>query len=260
MEKVERDSGTSTWKFLLLGMGNVPSLQTPLFLLLLMIYLVTVVGNILIIVLVVTDQHRHTPMYYFLGSLSSLENCYSSTILPWLLASFLTGDRTISARGCIAQLHLFGSFAASECYLLAVMSYDWFLLLGIMETQDLQVLNFLLFLSIYLAALMGNSLIITAVTCNHRLHTPMYFFLLNLSILDLGSISTTVPKSMANSFTGTFAHLKPSSISSLVLDLVVAVLYMVVPPAANPLIYTMKNKELKEALSKLIKYLQGQCQ
>ncbi|XP_062457516.1 olfactory receptor 10A2-like [Rhea pennata] len=92
-----------------------------------MIYLLTVVGNILIIVLVVTDQHLHTPMYFFLGNLSCLETCYSSTILPWLLASFLTGDRTISARGCIAQLHFFCSFAVSECYLLAVMSYDQYL-------------------------------------------------------------------------------------------------------------------------------------
>ncbi|XP_062457502.1 olfactory receptor 10A6-like [Rhea pennata] len=127
MEKVERDNGTSSWEFLLLGMGNVPSLQTPLFLLLLMIYLVTVVGNILIIVLVVTDQHLHTSMYFFLGNLSSLETCYSSTILPRLLASFLTGDGTISARGGIAQLHFFCSFAVSECYLLAVMSYDRYL-------------------------------------------------------------------------------------------------------------------------------------
>ncbi|KAF1611146.1 Olfactory receptor 14A16, partial [Eudyptes chrysolophus] len=61
------------------------------------------------------------------------------------------------------------------------------------------LLTFWLFLGIYLAALLGNGLIITAVACDHRLHTPMYFFLLNLSVLDLGSISTTLPKAMANS-------------------------------------------------------------
>ncbi|XP_062457501.1 olfactory receptor 5B21-like [Rhea pennata] len=85
------------------------------------------VGNSLIIVLAVADQHLHTSMYFFLCNLSSLETCYSSTILPRLLASFLTGDGTISAQGCIAQLHFFCSFAVSECYLLAVMSYDWYL-------------------------------------------------------------------------------------------------------------------------------------
>uniref|UniRef100_A0A663FA89 Olfactory receptor n=1 Tax=Aquila chrysaetos chrysaetos TaxID=223781 RepID=A0A663FA89_AQUCH len=74
-----------------------------------------------------------------------------------------------------------------------------FLLLAFADTQELQLLHFWLFLGIYLAALLGNGLIITAVACDHRLHTPMYFFLLNLSLLNLGSISTTVPKSMANS-------------------------------------------------------------
>ncbi|XP_074874564.1 olfactory receptor 14C36-like [Buteo buteo] len=74
-----------------------------------------------------------------------------------------------------------------------------FLLLAFADTWQLQLLHFWLFLGIYLAALLANGLIITTVACDHRLHTPMYFFLLNLSLLDLGSISTTVPKSMANS-------------------------------------------------------------
>ncbi|XP_069630565.1 olfactory receptor 14A16-like [Haliaeetus albicilla] len=74
-----------------------------------------------------------------------------------------------------------------------------FLLLPFADTRQLQLLHFWLFLGIYLAAFLGNGLIITTVACDHHLHTPMYFFLLNLSLLDLGSISTTVPKSMANS-------------------------------------------------------------
>ncbi|KAF1456407.1 Olfactory receptor 14A16, partial [Spheniscus mendiculus] len=78
-------------------------------------------------------------------------------------------------------------------------SITQFLLLAFADTQELQLLHFWLFLAIYLAALMGNSLIITAVACDHRLHTPMYFFLLNLSLIDLGSISTTLPKAMTNS-------------------------------------------------------------
>ncbi|XP_068280307.1 olfactory receptor 14A16-like [Nyctibius grandis] len=78
-------------------------------------------------------------------------------------------------------------------------SITHFLLLAFADTRELQLLHFWLFLGIYLAALLGNGLIITAVACDHHLHTPMYFFLLNLSLLDLGSISTTVPKSMGNS-------------------------------------------------------------
>ncbi|XP_068277908.1 olfactory receptor 14J1-like [Nyctibius grandis] len=80
-----------------------------------------------------------------------------------------------------------------------------FLLLAFADTQDLQLLNFGLFLGIYLAALLGNGLIILTVACDHRLHTPMHFFLLNLSLLDLGSISTILPKAMANSLWDTRA-------------------------------------------------------
>ena len=72
-----------------------------------------------------------------------------------------------------------------------------FLILAFTDTQELLHLHFWLFLSIYLATLLSNGLIITAIACDHHLHTPMYFFLLNLSLLDLASISNTVPKSMA---------------------------------------------------------------
>ncbi|KFR04796.1 Olfactory receptor 14J1, partial [Opisthocomus hoazin] len=72
-----------------------------------------------------------------------------------------------------------------------------FLLLALTDTQKLQLLHFWLFLTIYLAALLGNSNLITAVDCDHHLHTPMHFFLLILSFLDVGCISTTLPKSMA---------------------------------------------------------------
>ncbi|XP_069735206.1 olfactory receptor 14A16-like [Phaenicophaeus curvirostris] len=83
-------------------------------------------------------------------------------------------------------------------------SITQFLLLAFADTRELQLLHFWLFLGIYLASLLGNGLIITTIACDHHLHTPMYFFLLNLSVLDLGSISTTVPKSIANSFWDTW--------------------------------------------------------
>uniref|UniRef100_A0A8B9ZDJ1 Olfactory receptor n=1 Tax=Anas platyrhynchos TaxID=8839 RepID=A0A8B9ZDJ1_ANAPL len=80
-----------------------------------------------------------------------------------------------------------------------------FLLLAFADTRELQLLHFALFLGIYLAALLGNGLILSAVACDHRLHTPMYFFLLNLALLDLGCISTTLPKAMANALWDTRA-------------------------------------------------------
>ncbi|KFP09776.1 Olfactory receptor 14J1, partial [Egretta garzetta] len=84
-------------------------------------------------------------------------------------------------------------------------SITQFLLLAFSDTRELQLLHFWLFLGIYLAALLGNGLIITTIACDPRLHTPMYFFLLNLSLLDMGSISNTVPKSVTNSLWNTRA-------------------------------------------------------
>ncbi|XP_066840963.1 olfactory receptor 14C36-like [Anser cygnoides] len=84
-------------------------------------------------------------------------------------------------------------------------SVSEFLLLAFADTRELQLLHFGLFLGVYLAALLGNGLILTAVACDHRLHTPMYFFLLNLALLDLGCISTTLPKAMANALWDTRA-------------------------------------------------------
>ncbi|KAM9166834.1 olfactory receptor 14A16-like [Mergus octosetaceus] len=86
-----------------------------------------------------------------------------------------------------------------------VTSISEFLLLALADTRELQLLHFALLLGIYLAALLGNGLILSAVACHHRLHTPMYFFLLNLALLDLGCISTTLPKAMANALWDTRA-------------------------------------------------------
>ncbi|XP_062994492.1 olfactory receptor 6B1-like [Elgaria multicarinata webbii] len=118
-------SGTTT--FILLGFGNGLDMRIPLFILFLAIYVLSVVGNLLVVLLIVVDRHLHTPMYFFLLNLSCLETCYISTILPRMLASFLTGDRSISIKGCITQFYFFGFCAATECCLLAMMSYDRYL-------------------------------------------------------------------------------------------------------------------------------------
>ncbi|KAM9120713.1 olfactory receptor 11A1-like [Pangshura tecta] len=127
MADTEEGNQTSITEFILLGFGNLPELQTLLFLLFLVIYIVTIVGNILILALVVSVQNLHTPMYFFLGNLSCLEICYTSVILPRLLSSFLTGNKTISVTACFVQFYFFGCLATTECFLLSAMSYDRYL-------------------------------------------------------------------------------------------------------------------------------------
>ncbi|RMB97564.1 hypothetical protein DUI87_25928 [Hirundo rustica rustica] len=107
-------------------------------------------------------------------------------------------------------------------------SISHFLLLALADTRQLQLLHFCLFLGISLAALLGNGLIISAVACGHHLHTPMFFFLLNLALTDLGSICTTVPKAMHNSFWDT-RHISPKD-----------VLHRTVSTPQNHIYYSMK--------------------
>nr|XP_056720485.1 olfactory receptor 6F1-like [Euleptes europaea] len=118
---------TDISEFILLGFGRLHDLQFLLFLVFLVIYIMTISGNLTIIFIVTTSPHLHTPMYFFLGNLSCMETFYSSTILPRMLASLLTGDRTVSVKCCVIQLYFFGFLVSTECYLLAVMSYDRYL-------------------------------------------------------------------------------------------------------------------------------------
>ncbi|OPJ82771.1 olfactory receptor 5P76-like [Patagioenas fasciata] len=127
MTKQKWENRTAVTEFILLGFGNGPEVDSLLFLIFLSIYAVTITGNTFIIVLVMTNRHLHTPMYFFLGNLACLEICYSSNILPRMLLSYLGGDRSISVNGCFTQYYFFGCLAAAECYLLSAMSYDRYL-------------------------------------------------------------------------------------------------------------------------------------
>ncbi|KAK4807489.1 hypothetical protein QYF61_023712 [Mycteria americana] len=125
-----------------------------------------------------------------------------STLRYFTVKEWNFAQRSFSEFFCFVS---FGSFHAQNRQMSNCSSINKFVLLAFTDTRELQLLHFWLFLGIYLAALLGNGLIITTVACDHRLHTPMYFFLLNLSLLDLGSISTTLPKAMANSLWDTRA-------------------------------------------------------
>ncbi|XP_069732798.1 olfactory receptor 5V1-like [Phaenicophaeus curvirostris] len=124
MADAKQENQTFLTEFILLGFGNIPNLRIFLFLFFALIYFVTITANILIILLVVIDQHLHTPMFYLLGNLSCLEICYTSNILPRMLVNFLTKENRISFNSCFLQFYFFASLACAECYLLSAMSYD----------------------------------------------------------------------------------------------------------------------------------------
>ncbi|XP_059574248.1 olfactory receptor 6N1-like [Alligator mississippiensis] len=308
MEEVGGDNHTSITEFLLLGFGTIPQLQIFLFLLFLVIYMLTVTGNILIIVLVVADPQLHTPMYFFLGNLSYLETCYTSTVLPRMLASLLTGDRIISVKGCVTQLYFFGCLATTECYLLAAMSYDRYLaickpLLYAMLMNGRVCL--LLATGSWLGGLLVSIIIISFMPqltfCGHNEidhffcdFTPViqlscsdtrlvilisfitsFFSALSPFLLTLASYICIIDailripsgrgrqKAFATCsshlivvtiFYGTIliVYLLPKNNMLRYLNKAFSVFYTILTPLINPLIYSLRNREVKEGLRKVV--------
>ncbi|XP_075768035.1 olfactory receptor 10A7-like [Pelodiscus sinensis] len=302
---------TSVTEFILLGFGDLPGLQVPLFLLFLVIYLVTMAGNIVVIVLVVTDRHLHTPMYFFLGNLSCLEICYSSTLLPLLLAGLLTGDRTISVTGCLTQFYFFGALAGSECLLLLGMSYDRYLAIcnplhyaALMSGRScLQIAG-----GSWIGGLLGCSITIVPISqltfcgpngidhffcdfiplvklsCNDPLlmdtlaiavcliFSLVPFLLTLVSYICIISTILRIPSSTGRqkAFSTCSSHLIVVSIyygalliaymfptTDLLRDFkkALSVSYTILTPLVNPLIYTLRNREVQEALCKACREL-----
>nr|XP_008175409.2 olfactory receptor 6N1-like [Chrysemys picta bellii] len=266
----------------------------------------TVAGNTLIVVLVVTDQHFHTPMYFFLVNLSYLEICYTSTFLSRLLASLLTGDRNISVTCCITQLYFTGSLAATECYLLAAMSYDQYLAIckplhystlmnnrfcvqlaaGSWLNGCLALTIFVLFLPqlvfcgpneidhfycdpiplIELScsdthlSILVDLIIVSVFTLPPFLLTLMSYVFILVSILRIPS-TTGRQKAFSTSsshltvmtiFYGTImiVYMLPKGDTLRDLKKVLSLCFTVLTPLVNPLIYSLRNREVKEALSK----------
>ncbi|XP_033920368.1 olfactory receptor 1038-like [Melopsittacus undulatus] len=118
------EGNQSQIEFILLGITDSPCAQTPLFVLFLMIYVVTLVGNIGIITLVRVSPSLHTPMYFFLTHFAFVDICYSTAISPRMLADLLSEDKAISFTACMMQFFTFAFFAVVECHLLAMMAYD----------------------------------------------------------------------------------------------------------------------------------------
>ncbi|XP_032621649.2 olfactory receptor 6N1-like [Chelonoidis abingdonii] len=302
---------TAVTEFILLGFADLPDLQIVLFLMFLVIYMATVAGNMLITAIVVADQHLHTPMYFLLGNLSCLETCYTSTILPRMLVSLLTGDKTISFNGCFSQLYFFSALVGTECCLLAAMSYDRYLAIckplhystlmnnrfcfqlaaGSWLNACLAITIFVLFLSqltfcgpneidhfycdpiplmelscsdTHLSILVDFILACVFTLPPFLLTLTSYVFIL----ANILRISSTTGRQKAFStcsshlmvvtiFYGTMMifYMLPKRDTLRDLKKVLSLCFTVLTPLVNPLIYSLRNREVKEALSKAV----GKC-
>ncbi|KAM5186535.1 olfactory receptor 1L4 [Callospermophilus lateralis] len=119
-----KNQTSSTSGFILLGLSSNPHLQKPLFAIFLSMYLVTLVGNMLIILAIRSDSRLHTPMYFFLSNLSFMDICFTTVIVPKMLANLLSETKGISYIGCLVQMYFFMALANTDSYLLASMAID----------------------------------------------------------------------------------------------------------------------------------------
>ncbi|XP_045732016.1 olfactory receptor 6N1 [Mirounga angustirostris] len=124
---MDRGNWSQVTEFIILGFPHLQGVQAYLFILLLLIYLTTVLGNLLIFLVVCLDSRLHTPMYHFVSALSLLELGYTAATIPKMLSNLLSEEKTISFSGCLLQIYFFHSLGATECYLLTAMAYDRYL-------------------------------------------------------------------------------------------------------------------------------------
>ncbi|NP_001000463.1 olfactory receptor Olr1302 [Rattus norvegicus] len=308
MEDMAAGNHCTVTEFFLAGLSEKPGLQLPLFLLFIGIYLITVAGNLGMILLIGLSSHLHTPMYYFLSSLSFIDFCQSTVVTPKMLVNFVTEKNIISYPGCMTQLYFFLIFAIAECYILAAMAYDRYVAIC-----NPLLYNVTMSYQIYISLISGVYIIGVICASAHtglmvrirfcKLDVINHYFcdllpLLKLAcsstyinemlILFFGTLNIFVPiltiitsyifiiasilrirstegRSKAFStcsshilavavFFGSlaFMYLQPSSVSSMDQGKVSSVFYTIVVPMLNPLIYSLRNKDVSIALKKIL--------
>ncbi|XP_061444354.1 olfactory receptor 6F1-like [Rhineura floridana] len=304
----EEGNQTIITELILQGFVDFQDLQIVLSLLFLAIYLLTVTGNVLIIGLVVAHHNLHTPMYFFLANLSCLETFYTSTILPKALVSSLSGDRTISIPGCIAQFYFFSSLVVTECGLLSMMSYDRYIAIckplhyaTLMNNKLCLLMAVGCWINGFLAMSVMLYLMTRLTFCGHNeiehffcdftplakvacseshkfelmgfIFSVIYilpFFLLTLTsymfiITTILRIPSATGRQKAFStcsshlvvvtiYYGTLiiVYVLPNTENMRKLNRVFSVFYTILTPLVNPLIYSLRNREVKESLGKSI--------
>ncbi|XP_075186691.1 olfactory receptor 12D2-like [Anomaloglossus baeobatrachus] len=300
---------TSVGEFVLVGFTIVKELQGIFFCLFSLFFLLNLTGNISILWFVSFDSSLHTPMYFFLGNLSFFDISFSSVAVPKMLCDFFSHQKTISFAGCIAQMHFFHFLGSSEVTLLTVMSYDRLVAISnplrysVIMNRKLCVC---LVIGSYTTGFL-HSLLHTLLTAKLPFCGPNkvnHFFCdvkpvlilactdisLNLKLLTLvtGYLATTsflltlFPYILISKFllkiqtiegrkrafstcsshlmvvsllfgTAMFTYLGPSSQDILDHDRAAAVLFTMITPALNPVIYTLRNKDMKQSMNKVIK-------
>ncbi|KAM4651129.1 olfactory receptor 6C74-like [Discoglossus pictus] len=296
--------------FVIKGISDIPELQTPIFLLVLLIYLIILSGNMTILLLICLDPHLHTPMYFFLGNLSLLDISSTTVTLKSTLVTFITGDNTVSFLGCMSQLFIFSCLAANELFLLTAMSYDRYVAICnplhypmIMRYRVCVLLVIvcclasLVTLTPYLVLLLGCSCYasniinhffcdlvpVMKLSCSDTsvleililsegtligLLTPSsltfisYFFIID-TILKIRSstgrskafytCSSHLTVVLLLYMTLFCQYLRPISVDSLESNKLFSLFNTVIVPMLNPLIYSLKNKDVKSALRRQMK-------
>ncbi|XP_032757956.1 olfactory receptor 8H1-like [Rattus rattus] len=300
---------TNETEFILMGLTDSKEVQLVLSVLFLLIYMLTVLGNIGMILIIRLDVQLHTPMYFFLTHLSFLDLSYSTVITPKTLQNLLTSIKNISFMGCFTQLYFFVLLAATECFILSSMAYDRYVAIcnplhypAIMSPRRCHAL---ITVSYMIGALDSSVTVfclstldfcnskvihhffcdtfpILALSCSDTYGAEATIFylagstlLLSLIIISSSYVSvlSTILKINSSSgkhkafstcashllgvtvFYGTmiFTYLKPSKSYSLGKDQVASVFYTVVIPMLNPLIYSLRNKEVKSAAVRVLK-------
>ncbi|KAH0506574.1 Olfactory receptor 8H3 [Microtus ochrogaster] len=300
---------TNEFNFMLMGLTDSREIQLVLSVLFLFIYMATVLGNIGMMLIIRLDVQLHTPMYFFLTHLSFLDLSYSTVITPKTLENLLTSRKNISFMGCFSQLYLFALLAVTECFILSSMAYYRYVAICnplhypvIMSTRRCYALisvsymigamdsSVTVFLIITLNFCKSNVIHhffcdvfpILALSCSdtHDAEVSIFFlagFTVVLSLIPLSSsyvsILSTILKINSSSgkhkafstcashllgvtvFYGTviFTYMKPIKSYSLGKDQVASVFYTIVIPMLNPLIYSLRNKEVKSAVLSLVK-------
>ncbi|XP_069326693.1 olfactory receptor 5L1-like [Eulemur rufifrons] len=299
-----KENCTIVTEFILRGLSDAPELRAFLLLMFLLIYGVTVLANLGMTALIHVSSRLHTPMYFFLSHLSFIDFCYSSIIVPKMLANILNRDKSISFLGCMMQFYLFCTFVVTEVFLLAVMAYDRFvaicnpLLYMVTMSRKLCVelvsccyfcgtlcslIHLCLALEIpsYRSNVINHffcdlppvlSLACSDVTVNEVflfivasftevitmvIILTSYLFIL-ITILRMRSAegrrkafytcSSHLTAIVVFHGTSLSVYCRPSSGSSGDADKVATVFYTIVIPMLNPLIYSLRNKDVKEAL------------
>ncbi|XP_040833111.1 olfactory receptor 8B3-like [Ochotona curzoniae] len=301
-------NGSVVTEFILAGLTDLPDLQLPLFFLFLVIYIVTVLGNWGLITLIGLNSHLHTPMYFFLFNLSFIDLCYSSVFTPKMLMNFVSKKNVISYMGCMTQLYFFCFFIISECYVLTSMAYDRYVAICNPLLYNVTMspkVCFHLILGSYLMAFSGamahTGCVLRLTFCDANMINHYFCDLIPLLELSCTStyvneveifivvginiivpsftifisygfilssilhISSTEGRSKAFSTcsshliavslffgSGAFMYLKPSSSGSMDEGKISSVFYTIVVPMMNPLIYSLRNKDVKIALRKTL--------